>query len=108
MQHEPWCNEHLDDRDSCGNGEICTIGLPDFGPSMTDGNGDSYPRGSLFIDQQEDQDEPAFHIEFAPGRTGAFDLDAARSIYEALKADPETLKATLELAFKMLGLEVPA
>jgi hypothetical protein len=108
ITHESWCSEHLDNRDTCGNGEICTVPLPDFGSKMTDSRGDTYERGSLFIDQDESQDVPMFHIEFAPASTGKMDLDAARSIYEALKDDPDTLKVTLELAFKTLGLEVTA
>lgn len=102
ISHEPWCAEHLNDRDSCGNGEICSALLPSFGPDMTDGVGDTYPRGSFFIDQPEAHDEPALHIEFSPGRTGAMDVDAARSIFEALKADPDGLQAALELALKTI------
>jgi hypothetical protein len=108
ITHESWCSEHLDDRDTCGNGELCTAPLPDFGSKMTDSRGDTYERGSMFIDQTESQGSPMFHFEFAPASTGEMDLDAALSIYEALKDDPDALKATLELAFKTLGVEVTA
>lgn len=104
ITHETWCDEHADD--SCGQGEICAFNLPLFGSEMTDRHGDTYQRGSMWVDQSESDDGPRVHLEYAPGHTGAMDLAALTSIREALVDDPAALLASIELVLKTIGAGV--
>ena len=101
VTHEAWCEEHSDD--SCGQGEICAFNLPQFGSEMTDSHGDTYQRGSMWVDQSESDDGPQVHLEYAPGHTGAMDLAALTSIRAALVDDPAALLASIELVLDTIS-----
>lgn len=97
--HEPWCEGHDDDP------LLCTYTAPPFGSVMTDSTGESYPRGSLFVRQGDEDEQPEVGVEYCNDRTrllGHVLMPAAAALVllEAFKDSPEETVKTLSAALE--------
>lgn len=100
--HEPWCESHDDDP------LLCTYTATPFGSVMTDGTGESYPRGSLFIRQGDEDEQPEIGVEYCTDATRRLGhvlmpARAALVLLEAFKDSPEETVKTLSAALERIG-----